>query len=331
LDQLNRTRLQAELKQIQDQISDFNSLILRQMEREEIMKGVLRWLFGPEFDLVPMDVAGLLAGTNEVDPSQFPGRSPSDWQRVIEYGEFIKFIHNAIEWENILYITYPYFWEPAVNWDFKLFLNHADSQHRMFLRAGAARVVLTIRPDFEESFTELMEGGALQTLPYANVPNHPYRKISDEIRSFAETNYPGVPPANPAMNVRPLLFPEQLSTWKDMSFLIELLNRFYDVKGRYPTTTEGLAALGTYLTGGETQPAADFWSRPFVYQSPGTTGDYDLFSYGADGVADTKPGGRDKNADISANAEGSVIATWFEYTPTSALDVAMTSNLVDMA
>ena len=64
--------------------------------------------------------------------------------------------------------------------------------------------------------------------------------------------------------------------------------------GRYPTTQEGLQALvksapgapswkGPYLKKGVPQ---DPWARAYVYRSPGRMNpeDYDLLSYGPDGV-----------------------------------------------
>jgi general secretion pathway protein G len=40
----------------------------------------------------------------------------------------------------------------------------------------------------------------------------------------------------------------------------------------------------------------DPWGRDYVYQYPGEHGDFDIYSYGADG----QPGGEDKNADITS-------------------------------
>jgi general secretion pathway protein G len=40
----------------------------------------------------------------------------------------------------------------------------------------------------------------------------------------------------------------------------------------------------------------DPWGRDYVYQYPGEHGDFDIYSYGADGQA----GGDDKNADITS-------------------------------
>ncbi len=183
-----------QLTQLVDQINSFDALTLRSMEQEEIMKGVLRWLFGPSFYFVPPDILSLFSATDSndpgvtdvLDPNQL---SPAEWVSVLERGEFIKFIHNAIEWENVLYFTYPYFWDDNSLWDFKKFLYHPDSTHRTFLRSGAARVVLTIRPGFEPSFTALVDSGSFNQLP----GDHPYVTIAQEIQNFANTNYPGFP------------------------------------------------------------------------------------------------------------------------------------------
>ncbi|WP_445143323.1 type II secretion system protein GspG [Dyella sp. Tek66A03] len=336
-----------------EQINQFDALTLRRMEQEEIMKGVLRWLLGPDFYLVPFNIASLYGSDSNdpqvsdvLDPNQL---SLAEWSNVMEHGEFIKYLHNAIEWENVLYFTYPYFWDDNSLWDFKKFLFHPDSTHRVFLRSGAARVVLTIRPGFEASFTQLVETGAFNSLPGP----HPYVTIAQEIQNFAKTNYPGFPPANPEQNARPLLYLEQRRVWKEMQYLIQLLYAYHDAPGNsgtFPITGAGLAALQPYVaqTNNDNHvanqqqlaldpstpveallpenyvnvPAMDYWGNPYFYQCPGTTGDYDLISYGADGV----PGGTDKDADISANAEASLIATWYEYTPTNALDIGITMN-----
>lgn len=77
--------------------------------------------------------------------------------------------------------------------------------------------------------------------------------------------------------------------------------------GIYPSTEQGLAALVTKPSTGtipknykpegyleSRQVPNDPWGNPFVYLSPGEHGDYDLCSYGADGVK----GGDGKGADI---------------------------------
>jgi len=47
---------------------------------------------------------------------------------------------------------------------------------------------------------------------------------------------------------------------------------------------------GPYIKGIPLDP----WSREYVYRCPGTRGEFDIISYGADG----RPGGQDEDADI---------------------------------
>jgi general secretion pathway protein G len=89
---------------------------------------------------------------------------------------------------------------------------------------------------------------------------------------------------------------------------IELFGTTLDVfrldVGRYPTTEEELKALREKPTGvdewqGPYLPKEiplDPWGRPYVYKSPGEHGDYDLISYGLDGVE----GGEGENQDIAS-------------------------------
>jgi general secretion pathway protein G len=83
------------------------------------------------------------------------------------------------------------------------------------------------------------------------------------------------------------------------------LDLFYLDAGRYPTTSEGLAALvqrpgaiptwnGPYLKGGLVP--ADPWGNPYLYRAPGEHGAYDIVSYGSDG----QEGGTGTAADITS-------------------------------
>jgi general secretion pathway protein G len=88
---------------------------------------------------------------------------------------------------------------------------------------------------------------------------------------------------------------------------IEMLGQALDAfrldVGRYPSTSEGLNALvanpgvdgwnGPYLKKGLPN---DPWKRPYIYQSPGEHGDYDIVSNGADGA----PGGEGENKDVNS-------------------------------
>jgi len=82
------------------------------------------------------------------------------------------------------------------------------------------------------------------------------------------------------------------------------LDLFYLDAGRYPSTSEGLAALvkptsamagwnGPYLKGGNVPN--DPWGKPYAYRSPTEHGKFEIVSYGADG----QEGGTGTAADIT--------------------------------
>ena len=87
--------------------------------------------------------------------------------------------------------------------------------------------------------------------------------------------------------------------------LRQALSMFRLECGRYPTTGEGLQALvenpgsmrgwdGPYLE--DSYVPKDPWDNEYQYRCPGENGDYDLWTYGADGAS----GGDGVNADITS-------------------------------
>jgi len=107
--------------------------------------------------------------------------------------------------------------------------------------------------------------------------------------------------------VAPRLFPKlgkgkQAAAKAQIELLGQALDQYRLDVGYYPTTEQGLNALmvnpsddkwqGPYLK--KSAVPLDPWGKPYLYQSPGTHGEYDLWSYGRDG----QPGGEDEDADV---------------------------------
>lgn len=91
-----------------------------------------------------------------------------------------------------------------------------------------------------------------------------------------------------------------------MSSFKSAIDLFFLDIGRYPTSSEGLAALvqrpasvqgwnGPYLQ--QQNVPADPWGNPYRYVVPGQSAPYSIVSNGADG----QEGGNDANADIASN------------------------------
>ncbi len=101
---------------------------------------------------------------------------------------------------------------------------------------------------------------------------------------------------------------KQVKARLDIQNLETALKLYKLDNGSYPGTEQGLLALvevpetgaipkkwkkGGYLEKGRVPK--DPWGNDFIYLSPGLQGDFDIISYGADGV----PGGEDENKDIN--------------------------------
>ena len=356
---------QVRLKQIRDELlQELNredALMLRKIEREEIMKGVLRWLFGPKFRFYPENQAGLqlpnltlpkvdlenldVAALEDVASEYYDPTTSSVKEAyhtsTLQYGNLIKFLHQAIEWENINYVLYPYFWTKPdkARWDFKQSLYHNDYIHRSFLRAGAARVVLTIRPGFVKPFLSLMKGQFQGELPEGDI----YLSVADELEAAARTNYPYTQDANVEKE-------EYMFTWEHIgenqgneqeeSWLARCLRQSFYVEW----------AEGHVFTGADNQPveikpkfekSADqniITVSIFHAREPGEPpnakieGSVQMQLVKKDGeavnVALKISDG--KSYDLKVRKEGNLhkvyreqnlVDTWYEFTPTGALDV----------
>lgn len=101
---------------------------------------------------------------------------------------------------------------------------------------------------------------------------------------------------------------KQQTARTQMSILETALKMYKLDNGSYPTTEQGLKALvepptsgnlpkswrkGGYLEKGKVPK--DPWKNEFIYVSPGSHGDFDITSLGADGEA----GGEDADKDIN--------------------------------
>ncbi|MEV6330547.1 hypothetical protein [Streptomyces sp. NPDC051909] len=88
-----------------------------------------------------------------------PGAGLPDPLAVREWGSVVAFFERAFEWENLMYTCYPYYWASPQRWQELLLTQDADPQFEAFLKAGAARVVVPVRPGFEAALAHYHETG----------------------------------------------------------------------------------------------------------------------------------------------------------------------------
>lgn len=96
---------------------------------------------------------------------------------------------------------------------------------------------------------------------------------------------------------------EQTTARSQMQALAKALSAYRVDVGSFPSSAEGLEALITKPAGAERWQGPymerripkDPWGRPYLYQSPGATNDFDLWTLGKDGAV----GGDGDAADLT--------------------------------
>ena len=370
-----------------EELNQEDTLMLRNLEKEELMKSVVRWLLGPSFSFYPRDLLEKLPEqkdwelkTNKVQfiegygPLSFyeDGETSGNkkvvrklslqdedtWNAGLKYGEFIKFIHQALEWENVNYVLYPYFWsEPdKERWDFIQSLFHTDHVHRAFLRAGAARVVIPVRPGFEKNFLAFTEGyfeEAFKNVTEKGLKDvldekHPYITIAQELENRAETHYPYTTDAN--MEIEEYLFSwnkvteekegsgqkgehnERLKEVLSDDFYVGWINAPQPQSGQKEKTDDKAKVIVVIekIEMPEKKKEIIIVSRKDIPSKPGGVAEITLDTQKETEETAVLKISDNRTYNLSVKKEGddyklykklNWIDTWHEFTPTSALDV----------
>lgn len=83
-------------------------------------------------------------------------------QELDNYSSFVKFMEQAFEWDIMSYNLYPYYWGNRADWAALYQYDESnDPLFRNFMQAGMARVVVTVRPGFEEAVRHYMQTGQI--------------------------------------------------------------------------------------------------------------------------------------------------------------------------
>ncbi len=325
--------LTAQIQELQDMLAGVDTLTLRREEHDEIMKAVLRWLLGDTSDVfMPANVNKIFKS----DPDshlkygvEFTGAStslsPNGWSMVDNYEQQVNFINQAIDWDNLVYFLYSYFWDVPQSWDYIRQIQHPDSTRQAFLRAGSARIVLTVQPGWELAWTYFLLTGS--TVLPSDLPQHPYLTIAQQIADYDATSYPGIPPADPN-NTDPMDYDnippigttatgESLPTGdpNNTAVSIPVVSSDGFLVGATAIIDTGVDASGDWVTG--IQEAQTITAIP-------------------DGTHITVAALANSHTTVpfpvvQAGSKGVLIAEWFEYTPTSGTDIVVNSDLSTVA
>ncbi len=154
----------------------------RQVERKELKKHCIEFISGQRFESFD-------ALRNNVAPYGYPEFSFSE---AAAEGRYIQFFEQGFEWEQMTYWFYPYYWARKKEWVNILKRDESDPLFMNFLQAGAARVLVPVRPGYEKAILHYLNtGGEIWNGEDVPAPNDPlYVSIIDEIQE-ADGNFQG--------------------------------------------------------------------------------------------------------------------------------------------
>ena len=125
---------QRQFADYQDKLAQYQSAVKKQMalaqnfahdpsiEEEELKKAFIFLLLGEHF-------------AQAFHPTPNPEAIPPKPATVRDWGAMVAFFERAFEWENIMYVYYPYFWGRKSRWGELILIQDIDPQFEAFLKA----------------------------------------------------------------------------------------------------------------------------------------------------------------------------------------------------
>lgn len=113
-------------------------------------------------------------------------------------GPYVRFFEQAFEWEQMTWLTYPYFWGRKERWAGRISYEDADPIFNQFLKAGYCRVVVPVRPGFAGAIDHFMTYGEVWNGgPLPTISNPLYLPIADEIAERLDRPGDEIPQGDP--------------------------------------------------------------------------------------------------------------------------------------
>ena len=172
-----------QLATYEDKLAQYRAAVRNQMaltrnfahdpsiEQEELKKAFISLLLSEHFPTAYL-------------PTPNPLAFPPNPTAVKKWGAMVAFFERAFEWENLMYSYYPYFWGRQAKWGELILIQDTNPEFEAFLKAGAARVVVPVRPGFESAVAHYQETGDVwmgEEIP--DMFSDYYVSIIDEIKA----------------------------------------------------------------------------------------------------------------------------------------------------
>jgi hypothetical protein len=155
----------------------------RLIERTELKKACISLIAGTDLHDAGFDDVSL---TNPPPAFPRPHVPPIPNPSIVggDQEAFIRFFEQAFEWEHMMYLFYPYYWARRDTWYANAIADNPDALFAEFLKAGAARAVVPVRPQLEGDVryflmtSQIWGGGAMP-----GITDTDYLPITEEVRA----------------------------------------------------------------------------------------------------------------------------------------------------
>ena len=164
----------ADLKMQQKEKTKTNPLFYREIENTVLHKNCMEYLTGHD----------IIGGAQPIKGKSLSEIVVVQNQELDDYAARVKFLEQAFEWNLLSYNLYPFYWAEKKKWiDLYDLSNVEDPIHKAFLQSGMARVMVTVRPGFEEAVNWYMTTGQIWNGGQVPTVNDPlFLSIVDELR-----------------------------------------------------------------------------------------------------------------------------------------------------
>jgi hypothetical protein len=176
--QEEQARLDAEQKEKEAESKERQGNYYRYMEHDTLKHNCIAYLLQDYLNTLGQETTNGADKTTQMDNFQVYLNENLD-----QYTALAKFMEQAFEWEIMDYTFYPYYWANRKSWQEFYLTESMDPLFRSFLQAGMARIVVTVKPGFENAVQFFLETGIIWNGGAVPVIGDPmYMSIVDEMR-----------------------------------------------------------------------------------------------------------------------------------------------------
>lgn len=171
---VEKANIEAERKANEDNQKEAQSNFYRIIEGDVIKHNCIAYLLQNNVNALGVDFT---SGDEMLD---FKVALSDDLDK---YTATAKFLEQAFEWSIMDYTFYPYYWADRKDWQEMYLTENVDALFRSFLQAGLARVIVTVKPGFEEAVQYFLTTGKVWLGGETPIIGDPlYVSITQEMR-----------------------------------------------------------------------------------------------------------------------------------------------------